>query len=154
MTAGFVGNFTTPLLLTSSITQPPQVRLHWNNTGSPATETGKYVRLSSARRAWDIAAGRFVTGLIHRLRTSTCPVADNLEQRAEWTAEFFRKAFARPEFVGWHYCGLIDAPNLIPRKQDRQHSGLLDGYGEPYTALQQVIEACTDEMYEIATGLL
>ena len=81
------------------------------------------------------------------------PVADNLEQRAEWTAEFFRKAFARPEFIGWHYCGLIDASNLIPRKQDRQHSGLLDGYGEPYAALKQVIKACTDEMYEIAAGL-
>lgn len=78
------------------------------------------------------------------------PVADNLAQRAEWTTEFFHKAFARPEFVGWHYCGLIDAPNLIPRKQDRQHSGLLDGYGEPYAALKQVIEVCTDEMYDIA----
>ena len=33
------------------------------------------------------------------------PVADSLEQRAEWTAEFFRNAIARPEFVGWHYCG-------------------------------------------------
>ena len=78
------------------------------------------------------------------------PVADDLTQRAEWTAEFFRNAFARPDFVGWHYCGLIDAPNLIPRKQDRQHSGLLDGYGEPYPALKKALKACTDEMYEIA----
>lgn len=79
------------------------------------------------------------------------PVADNLEQRAEWTDEFFRKAFARPEFVGWHYCGLIDAPALIARKQDRQHSGLIDRYGEPYPELKKVLEACTAEMYEIAT---
>ncbi|MEM7132463.1 MAG: hypothetical protein AAF702_39540 [Chloroflexota bacterium] len=79
------------------------------------------------------------------------PVADNLEQRAEWTAEFFHKAFARPEFVGWHYCGLIDAPNQIPGKQDRQHSGLLNGYGEPYPVLNNVLKTCTDEMYEIAT---
>ncbi len=78
------------------------------------------------------------------------PVADNLEQRAQWTDEFFRKAFARPEFVGWHYCGLIDAPNLIARKQDRQHSGLMDRYGEPYPYLKETIEACTAEMYEIA----
>jgi hypothetical protein len=80
------------------------------------------------------------------------PVADNLAQRAEWTEEFFREAFARPEFVGWHYCGLIDAPNLILRKQDRQHSGLLDGFGEPYGVLKKVLEGCTDQMYEIATG--
>ena len=78
------------------------------------------------------------------------PVADNIEQRAEWTDEFFRNAFARPEFVGWHYCGLIDASNLIAQKQDRQHSGLLTGYGEPYPELLKVLETCTDEMYEIA----
>ena len=82
------------------------------------------------------------------------PVADNLEQRAEWTDEFFRNAFARPDFVGWHYCGLIDASNLIARKRDRQHSGLLDDYGEPYPQLKTVLEACTDEMYEIATRRL
>lgn len=80
------------------------------------------------------------------------PVADTLEQRAEWTGEFFRKAFARPEFVGWHYCGLIDAPNLIARKQARQHSGLIDGYGEPYPGLKKVVKTCSDEMYRLASG--
>ena len=28
------------------------------------------------------------------------PIADDLQQRAAWTEEFFRSAFARPEFVG------------------------------------------------------
>ncbi len=82
------------------------------------------------------------------------PVADTLEQRAEWTAEFFRSAISRPEFIGWHYCSLIDASNLIPRKWDRQHSGLLDGYGEPYPGLKEVIKACTGEMYQLATRRL
>jgi len=80
------------------------------------------------------------------------PVADNVRQRAEWTDEFFRSAFARPEFVGWHYCGLIDATQQIARKQDRQHSGLMDAYGEPYPELKTVFRACVDEMYAIATG--
>ena len=80
------------------------------------------------------------------------PVADSLEQRADWTQEFFRSAFARPEFVGWHYCGLIDAPNQIERKQARQHSGLIDGYGKPYPVLKEVMERCSAEMYEIAAG--
>lgn len=80
------------------------------------------------------------------------PIADKLEQRADWTEEFFRKAFARPEFVGWHYCGLIDASQLVARKQDRQHSGLMDGYGNPYPILEEKIKACSSEMYSIARG--
>lgn len=80
------------------------------------------------------------------------PVADNLAQRVEWTDEFFRNAFARPEFVGWHYCGLINATNLIDRKQARQHSGLLDSYGEPYPELEKAIQQCASEMYELANS--
>ena len=79
------------------------------------------------------------------------PVADNMKQRAEWTAEFFQRAFARPDFVGWHYCGLIDVPILVPRKADRQHSGLLDGYGEPYPQLEKVLRKCAEDLYNIAT---
>ncbi len=80
------------------------------------------------------------------------PVADNLEQRIAWTVEFFRSAFARPEFVGWHYCGLIDASNQVPRKQARQHSGLLDGRGKKYPGLQEAIAECGARMYQVATG--
>lgn len=79
------------------------------------------------------------------------PVADDLAQRAEWTAEFFLRAFERPDFVGWHYCGLIDAPILVPRKKSRQHSGLLDGYGEAYPQLEKVLKECAEDMYNIAT---
>jgi len=82
------------------------------------------------------------------------PVADNQQQRADWTREFFENAFARPDFVGWHYCGLIDAPNLISRRIARQHSGLLNGHGEPYQPLRKVLKASTDEMYAIATNRL
>ncbi|MEM7143640.1 MAG: hypothetical protein AAF591_00805 [Verrucomicrobiota bacterium] len=80
------------------------------------------------------------------------PVADSLEERAQWTDEFFRAAFARPEFVGWHYCGLVNATNLIARKQARQHSGLVDIYGEPYLELQETIKTAANELYEIGTG--
>ncbi len=80
------------------------------------------------------------------------PVADDLAQRAKWADTFFRNAFSRPQFVGWHYCGLIDAPNLIPRKRGRQHSGLLDGYGVPYSDLKTTLSACAGDMYTIAMG--
>ena len=80
------------------------------------------------------------------------PIADSLKERADWTTEFFRSAFARPDFVGWHYCGLIDGSNRVEGKRDRQHSGLLDGYGEPYPALKDALTMCADEIYSIASG--
>ena len=79
-------------------------------------------------------------------------MADSLEQRVDWTVEFFRSAVARPEFVGWHYCGLIDGSQLVSRKQERQHSGLIDGYGRPYPGLQEAISECAGDMYRIASG--
>ncbi|TWT81586.1 hypothetical protein CA13_30390 [Planctomycetes bacterium CA13] len=80
------------------------------------------------------------------------PVADNLQQRAEWTAEFFHRAFERPDFVGWHYCGLIDAPILVPRKASRQHSGLLNGFGDAYPQLEKILKECAGDIYNIAKG--
>lgn len=80
------------------------------------------------------------------------PLVVSLEQRAQWTAEFFQRAFARPEFVGWHYCGLIDASMKVIRKQNRQHSGLIDGYGEPYPVLKELLQRCSNDMYKIASG--
>jgi hypothetical protein len=80
------------------------------------------------------------------------PIADNLEQRAEWTKEFMEKAFARPDFVGWHYCGLVDATIKHPRKKGRQHSGLIDQYGKPYPLLQTYIKEFTQGMYQKASG--
>lgn len=78
------------------------------------------------------------------------PVADNLVQRAEWANELF-EIFARPDFVGWHYCGLIDTPNMIAHKRLRQHSGFLDGHGTPHKELAHVIERRSRQIYDIAT---
>ena len=78
------------------------------------------------------------------------PIADNMQQRIAWTTEFFEQAFARPEFVGWHYCGVIDASQLVVDKQDRQHSGLHDEYGEPYVELRHSISKASRNMYQIA----
>jgi len=82
------------------------------------------------------------------------PVADDQQQRAEWTREFFERAFARPDFVGWHYCGMIDAPNLLSSKAGRQHGGLLQIDGTPYKPIQSTLKRSTDRMYQIATSRL
>ena len=81
------------------------------------------------------------------------PIADSEIQNAEWTLEFFENAFSRPEFVGWHYCGLIDTPlKLVAKESDRQHSGLFDGYGKPYHALKKALSKCATELYNIASN--
>jgi hypothetical protein len=81
------------------------------------------------------------------------PIATSLDERIEWTEAFFHRAFARPEFIGWHYCGLIDADNNmpVPERKYRQHSGLMDTYGVPYPGLREAIKGCAGQMYQIAT---
>ncbi|MCK4749646.1 MAG: hypothetical protein KAT15_21475, partial [Bacteroidales bacterium] len=79
------------------------------------------------------------------------PIADSMEQRIAWTEEFFTKAFSRPEFVGWHYCGVIDTTTKNPKKIERQHSGLVNQYGQPYESLQNSIKELSGNMYQIAS---
>lgn len=118
---------------------------------------GRYAVQAPGLNRWTKAADKAVVNgdSAFTMITSTMPrpygpVADNLEQRIEWTVEFFQNAFARPEFVGWHYCGLIDATQQVARKQARQHSGLLDGYGEPYPGLREAVADCGSKMYQTA----
>lgn len=79
------------------------------------------------------------------------PIASSLEERVDWTQTFFREAFARPEFIGWHYCGLFDIDNHLEHKKYRQHSGVMDTYGTPYPGLREAIKENADKMYQIAT---
>ena len=80
------------------------------------------------------------------------PIAESEEINAEWTWEFFSQAFARPDFIGWHLCGLIDTPiHLVKKESDRQHSGLFDGFGKSYPKLKETIQRCGNQLYQIAT---
>ena len=90
------------------------------------------------------------------------PLAYDQDQKAEWAREFFEKAFSRPDFVGWHYCGLIDTwvaggTGDYFRKTDefgsmagRQHTGLLTADGTPYQPIQKALKESTEKMYQIA----
>ena len=82
------------------------------------------------------------------------PIASSIEERIEWGETFFNEAFARPEFIGWHYCGLIDADDNMPvhGRQWRQHSGMLNSYGVPYPGIKESIKSRSDQLYQIATG--
>ncbi len=82
------------------------------------------------------------------------PIAKSVDERIEWNNTFFEKTFARPEFIGWHYCGLVDADNNFPvhGRQWRQHSGLMDTYGKEYPGVKEAIKTRADRLYQIATG--
>ncbi|MEM8733886.1 MAG: hypothetical protein AAGG44_06685, partial [Planctomycetota bacterium] len=79
------------------------------------------------------------------------PIADNEQQRAQWTVEFFQQAFARPEFVGWHYCGIINNSNLGSPAPARQHTGMFDGVGNPYPLVSKSVKDCGRSLYDVAS---
>ena len=75
----------------------------------------------------------------------------------EKTKEFFEKAFSRPDFVGWHYCGLIDTwveggmgdyfgkTDEFGSMAGRQHTGLLMADGTPYQPIQKALKESTEK---------
>ncbi len=81
------------------------------------------------------------------------PIATGVQERIRWTHTFFTKAFARPDFVGWHYCGWVDADNNMkaPGREYRQHSGMIDTYGVPYPGVKEDLRGCVDQMYNLAS---
>jgi hypothetical protein len=80
------------------------------------------------------------------------PHARNQAERAEWTREFMANAIARPDFVGWHMCGIIDTSVEMPGKEHQQHQGLMTPTGEFYPEMEQVLRDISSRLYSIATG--
>ena len=80
------------------------------------------------------------------------PHAIDHAQRSQWLREFCENAFARPEFVGWHMCGIIDTWKTMPGKEMHQHQGLMTVTGEFYPEMEQAIQDISYRLYEIAAG--
>ncbi|MHC4298508.1 MAG: hypothetical protein ACYS7Y_14500 [Planctomycetota bacterium] len=80
------------------------------------------------------------------------PHAKDQAERAEWTREFMEKATARPDFVGWHMCGIIDTSKEMPGKEKHQHQGLMTTHGEFYPEMEAAVRDLSDRLYEIAMG--
>jgi hypothetical protein len=84
-----------------------------------------------------------------------CPLGPHCKdqaERAEVTLDFARRAFARPDFVGWHWCGWMDGWNTIPGKELRQHSGVQDPFGHRYPEMVKALSTISREMYTLAQG--
>ncbi len=78
--------------------------------------------------------------------------ARDMAERALWTREFMENATARPDFVGWHMCGMIDTANTMPGKEQAQHQGLMTTRGEFYPEMEATVRDISDRLYVIATG--
>jgi len=79
-----------------------------------------------------------------------CPLGPHCrdqEERAEVAMAFARRAFSRPDFVGWHWCGWMDGWKTIPGKELRQHSGLQDPFGKRYQPMVGALSGIAEEMY-------
>ncbi len=77
------------------------------------------------------------------------PLAADHDERAAWTLEYAEKAFARPDFVGWSYCGLIDSwTGLSEAKKLRQHAGMMTPTGGFHGPMRRAIRTIADRLYE------
>ncbi len=79
------------------------------------------------------------------------PHARDQAERAAWTREFMENATARPDFVGWHMCGIIDTSKEMKGKETNQHQGLMTTHGEFYAEMEKTLQDVAGRLYEIAT---
>jgi len=80
------------------------------------------------------------------------PHAKSQTERAAWLREFVESAFARPDFVGWHICGVLDTWKTMAGKDAKQHSGLMTATGEFYPEIAAALQDLSARLYCIALG--
>ena len=79
------------------------------------------------------------------------PHARNQAERAAWLIECCKGGFSRPEFVGWHMCGIIDTWKTMPGKEHYQHQGLMTITGEFYPEMEHAVKDISSQLYTIAS---
>lgn len=78
------------------------------------------------------------------------PHAKDQAERAEWLIESVNGCFARPEFIGWHMCGMIDTWKTMEGKEQAQHQGLMTVTGDFYPEMEKAVKEISLNMYQIA----
>jgi hypothetical protein len=79
------------------------------------------------------------------------PHAKDQAERAAWLVESCNGCFARPEFIGWHMCGIIDTWKTMPGKEQAQHQGLMTAAGKFYPEMEEAVKRISSDMYQIAS---
>lgn len=78
------------------------------------------------------------------------PHAEDQAERAVWLEESVVACFARPEFIGWHMCGIIDTWKTMPGKEQAQHQGIMTVTGEFYPEMAEVIKKISTNLYRFS----
>ncbi len=78
------------------------------------------------------------------------PHCRDQDERAAWFVEFVEQAFARPDFVGWHWCGWMDSWEA--RQVNKQHSGVQDPFGRMHPPIARAMTRFGRDLYAIASG--
>ena len=71
------------------------------------------------------------------------------EVAADRMEEVYSAAYARPDFIGWGWCGMMD--NWAVSEPVKQHGGIQDVFGNWHQPLADRRAQFSKEMYEIAT---
>lgn len=80
------------------------------------------------------------------------PHAENQAERGAWLIESCMGCFSRPEFIGWHMCGMIDTWKTMPGKEKAQHQGLMTVTGEFYPEMEEAVKEISSGMYKVAVS--
>jgi hypothetical protein len=77
------------------------------------------------------------------------PHCSDEAERVERAQEMLQNAFARPDFVGWNWCGWMDF--WEQQEPGKQHSGVQDAFGNFYP-IQNAMAEFSTRLYDVASG--
>ena len=72
------------------------------------------------------------------------------QSRADYFLDFATRAFSRPDFIGWNWCGWVDAWKAW--KPVQQHNGLQDPFGNYHHPMPEVMARFGSRLYDYALG--
>lgn len=83
-----------------------------------------------------------------RMPDTLGPQCATYEIAARRMSEVYRAAFARPDFIGWGWCGWMD--KWESSEPNMQHAGLQDAFGRWHTPMSEAMSQFGREMFAIA----
>ncbi len=77
-------------------------------------------------------------------------ICKDQQTRADYFLDFASRAIARPDFLGWNWCGWVDA--WKEWKPVQQHNGLQDPFGNYHDPMPETMSLFGSQLYSYALG--